>query len=85
MRLELRVGGRTISTPVAASSGYDAASQEVQLGAASGNERALEPCSVTLQLDEPPPGAETAVAHLVEAETGRELARSAPIAIRLSL
>ena len=79
------MGGRVISTPVAASYGYDAASQEVQLERRSGDERALEPCSVTLQLAEPPASEGTATAHVLDAQTGAELARSEPLAVKLSL
>jgi hypothetical protein len=85
VRLEVRMDGRVISTPVAASYGYDAPSQEVQLKRRSGDERALEPCSVTLQLAEPPASEGTATAHLLDAQTGAELARSELLVVKLSL
>ncbi|MEW6425914.1 MAG: PglZ domain-containing protein [Bacillota bacterium] len=74
IRVEIRAKGEVISIPVAASYGFTEATGDVQMRLADDNDRALDPVAVTL-LVTGKPAQKTVNVYLLEALTGRELAR----------
>jgi hypothetical protein len=77
VRVELRDKAGVCSIPVSASYGFDEATRDVQLRFNEDAERAIEPDTVTLQLDRDV--AASVTVHLLDAGTGRELARFGPV------
>ncbi|HEY7420358.1 MAG TPA: PglZ domain-containing protein [Ktedonobacteraceae bacterium] len=76
VRVEVRVGGTPISTPVAASYGLNEATHDVQLQFAEDENHELVPVTVTLMLAPERSQPATYVSlHVLDAVTGRELAR----------
>jgi len=84
VRVEVRGKTKPLSTPVTASYGFDEATGDVQLRPAEGQDREIEPNTVTLMLADSITEASANV-HLIEANTGRELAKIGPIDVAIAL
>lgn len=77
-------GARVISSPVAATYGYDQATGDVQLRPQADDPQAIEPNTVTLAITERVARGRAFVL-LLDATTGRELARLADVEVTISL
>lgn len=85
VRLEVREKGRVpISQPVSASYGFDEATGDVNLAWKPDGAREMEPNTVTLLL-EPAETKSTATVVLLDAITGRELAKLGPLDMVIAL
>lgn len=74
VRVEVRAKGRCVSTPVSASYGFEEATGDVQLRAATTAPRQIEPDTVTLMVDVEEIGQKTVAVSLLDAASGTELA-----------
>lgn len=83
VRLEVRAEGQVLSSPVSATYGFSEATGDIRLRLAEGDPRSIDPDTVTLMIGAVPGGARSASIHLLDAVTGRELAR--PVAVALSI
>jgi hypothetical protein len=72
VRVEVRAGNTTLSTPVSAAYGFDEATGNVRLALQEGNASAIQPDAVTLMINHVP-SEKTVSVHLFDAVTGREL------------
>ena len=84
VRVEIRAGGRVISQPISASYGFENATGDVQLGLKQDQSKEIEPNTVTLMITEEVPQ-QTVTLHLLDVETGTELARIEDIEIDISI
>ena len=84
VRVEVRGKTKPLSTPVTASYGFDEATGDVQLRPTEGQDREIEPNTVTLMLADSI-GEASANVHLIEANTGRDLAKIGPIDVAIAL
>jgi len=76
VRVEIKAGKEVLSTPIAASYGFSEATYDVQLAFAGEASRELVSNTVTLMITQEPSQPTTLVSiHLLDAVTGRELAR----------
>lgn len=74
VRAEVRAGGQVISTPVAASYGFDELAKDVHLRPATDAQQQIEPNTLTLMIVETPDVKHVTV-HLLDASTGLSLAQ----------
>jgi hypothetical protein len=84
VRIEVRLEGIVISTPVSASYGFIEATADVELRLREDESRSIEPNTITLLIDD---NARRGVAsvHLLDAVSGRELAKLPKIEIAISI
>jgi len=82
VKIELRAGSELISVPVASSYGFIEATGDIELRPKDATE--LEPVTVTLMIASEI-AAKTVSVHVLDAATGRELARLAAIEVALSI
>ncbi len=73
VRVEVRANKKVISSPVSASYGFEDATGEVTLKVAEGASKRIEPNTVTMMITEEP-AQKTVAVHLVDANSGAELA-----------
>ena len=85
VRIEIRVRGKAISTPVSASYGFEEATGDVQLKPAGNDPKLLEPDTVTLMISKEPTPRTTATVHLLDATSGTELARVEQLEIAIAI
>jgi hypothetical protein len=86
VRVELRSKGKSVSTPVSASYGFEEATGDVTLKFAEDDNRKIEPNTVTVMVtldEEAPP--KTVGLVLLDATTGAELATLDRIEVAISL
>ncbi|MCS7070837.1 MAG: PglZ domain-containing protein, partial [Anaerolinea sp.] len=81
VRIEVRSKGNNIAEPVSATYGLVEGTQEIELRTQTDDPRSVEPNTVTMMIS----GAagKTATVHLLDAETGRELAKIEKIDVAL--
>jgi len=84
VRVEVRIGSTLLSSALTADYGLDEGTGEIALGLDQDG-RAVQPNLVVLRLDERVIEADSVTVHLVDAASGSELARLAPIPVRISL
>jgi len=84
VRVEIRVKGKPISTPVSASYGFEDGTGDVQLKMTESTERTIEPNTVTLLIQDGF-SQEKASVHLLDAATGVELKRLDKIELTISI
>ncbi len=84
VRIEVRANKKCVSRPVSASYGYEDATGEVALKVSEQDERRVEPCSVTVMIDEEVAQKAVAVV-LLDASTGAELAKLDGIEVAISM
>jgi hypothetical protein len=84
VRLEVRNGAQTVSTPISASYGFDEATGDVQLKLAEQDSQAIEPDTVTLFITDPQSKATVSI-HLFDVVSGVELARLDTIEMAIAI
>ena len=84
VRLEVRNGAQTVSTPISASYGFDEATGDVQLKLAEQDSQAIEPDTVTLVITDPQSKATVSI-HLFDVVSGVELARLDKIEMAIAI
>jgi len=84
IRIEVRMAGKVLSTPVSASYGFEDGTGNVQLKVAEDNGRAVEPNTVTLFIQEDTTRGMASV-HLLDSGTGVELGRLEKIEVNISI
>lgn len=84
VRVEVRVGGKTYSTPVSASYGFEEATSDVQLRMSAESNRDIEPNTVTLLIADDAPRGNASV-HLLDASSGVELKKLTGIELSISI
>jgi len=84
VRIEVRLDGNVISTPVSASYGFEEATADVQLRTAEDGGREIEPNTITLLISDTVSRG-TASVHLLDASSGAELGRVPKIEIAISI
>jgi hypothetical protein len=86
VRVELRSKGKSVSTPVSASYGFEEATGDVTLKFAEDDNRKIEPNTVTLMvsLDEANPPKSVSL-YLLDATTGAELSNLDKIEVAVSM
>jgi hypothetical protein len=86
VRVEIREGKDELSTAIAATYGFSEATHDVQLAFADEASRDLASNTVTLMLTQEPSQPTTHVSiHVLDAVTGRELARLEPVELTLAI
>ena len=83
VRIEIRARGKSISSPVSASYGFDEGTGSAQLRTSDSDSREIEPNTITLMIVDDP-GQKTVGLHLVDAVTGVELAKRDKIEVAIS-
>lgn len=81
VRIEVRSKGDKIAEPVSATYGLVEGTQEIELRTQTNDPRSVEPNTVTMMISGK--AGKTATVHLLDAETGRELARIEKIDVAL--
>ena len=84
VRIEIRAKGQCISVQVSASYGFEDATKEVQMRMCAGQERTVEPNTVTLMISAEGE-LKTASIHLLDAISGMELARQDGVEMSISI
>lgn len=84
IRLEIRMAGKVLSTPVSASYGFEDGTGNVQLKLVEDNRRAVDPNTVTLFIQEDTSRGMASV-HLLDSGTGVELGRLERIELNISI
>lgn len=80
VRVEVRSGSRPLSQTVAASYGLEETTGEVQLELSTDDPRRTIPATVTLLIE---PSGKSATIHVLDAISGRELAKTEPIEVTI--
>ncbi len=84
VRIEIRVRGDNLSTPVSASYGFEEATGDVQLRPAEDDSRVLEPNTITLMITKEP-SQKMVTIHLLDATSGAELQRLDKIEMAIAI
>jgi hypothetical protein len=84
IRVEVRLEGTVVSTPVSASYGFVEATADVELRLREDESRSIEPNTITLLIDDNARRGAASV-HLLDAVSGRELAKLPKIEIAISI
>lgn len=82
--VEVRAGGRPVSTLISATEGYEEATRDIRLALDPDDARQIATVTAILQLPEPP-AERTATIHLLDAATGEELQRVDNVAITITI
>ena len=83
VRVEVRDDDRILSTPVSASYGFREESGDVRLRTKKETLQEIDPCTITLLLDET--DAKVVTIHLLDAATGRSLARLQDVPVDITI
>lgn len=84
VRVEIREGKECVSNPVAASYGFEDSTGAVEMKMSQGGTISVEPNSVTLNIIKVP-SRKTVSVHLLDAGSGRELARLNDVEVAISI
>lgn len=85
IRIEVRSGSHAISTVQFADYGLNETTQELQVRFAADDATKLEPCLVVLEIDPERAQSDRVSVHLLDAHTGRELAKLEAIELRIGI